>query len=393
MIYFIALLILVIPVFRFDLMKIEGNRKLWLVLEYIILVAIAAFRYRVGGDTLIYMDLFEDYPTIGELTTFDYESAVYNPMWYVYNSVFKTFGDSFALFQLVHAIIVNTVFLKFFKRYTDFYFSAILIYYIGYYFYFNMEVLREVLCVSIMLWAFPYLQEKKFIRYYLFCFLALSIHMSAALMFLLPLMLLFKKDSFWFSLFVIVAIVVLLKVVDIITIVLSLAFEGQLAASIKAYMDLEAPNMIGAMVQFLICVPFVILMFVRNWYHFENDNLMGAFMMVVVAIQTFGMFIPAFPRFSNYLLPFGIVYIVNTFYLNYWEIRSHHLATILVSSALCIYMFNLTYFYLKNKSEDLKGAHVYNRYLPYHTIFDPQSDKTREQLLLNERANSSTFGN
>ena len=134
MIYFIALLILVIPVFRFDLMKIEGNRKLWLVLEYIILVAIAAFRYRVGGDTLIYMDLFEDYPTIGELTTFDYESAVYNPMWYVYNSVFKTFGDSFALFQLVHAIIVNTVFLKFFKRYTDFYFSAILIYYIGYYF-------------------------------------------------------------------------------------------------------------------------------------------------------------------------------------------------------------------------------------------------------------------
>ena len=207
MIYFIALLILVIPVFRFDLMKIEGNRKLWLVLEYIILVAIAAFRYRVGGDTLIYMDLFEDYPTIGELTTFDYESAVYNPMWYVYNSVFKTFGDSFALFQLVHAIIVNTVFLKFFKRYTDFYFSAILIYYIGYYFYFNMEVLREVLCVSIMLWAFPYLQEKKFIRYYLFCFLALSIHMSAALMFLLPLMLLFKKDSFWFSLFVIVAIV------------------------------------------------------------------------------------------------------------------------------------------------------------------------------------------
>ena len=79
MIYFIALLILVIPVFRFDLMKIEGNRKLWLVLEYIILVAIAAFRYRVGGDTLIYMDLFEDYPTIGELTTFDYESAVYKP--------------------------------------------------------------------------------------------------------------------------------------------------------------------------------------------------------------------------------------------------------------------------------------------------------------------------
>lgn len=393
MIYFITLLILVIPVFRFDLMKIEGNRKFWLVLEYVLLVAIAAFRYRVGGDTLIYMDLFEDYPTISELTTFDYESAVYNPMWYIYNSIFKTCGDSFTFFQIVQAIIVNAVFFKFFKRYTSFYFSAILIYYIGYYFYFNMEVLREVLCVALMLLAFPYLQERKFVVYYLFCFLAFSIHMSAALMFLLPLMLIFKKDSFWFSLFIIVAIVVLLKVVDIITIVLSIAFEGQLAASIKAYMDLEAPNMIGAMVQFLICVPFVMFMFVRNKYHFENDDLMGAFMMVIVAIQSFGMFIPAFPRFSNYLLPFGIVYIVNTFYLNYWEIRSHQLATIVVSCALCIYMFNLAYFYLKNKSEDLKGAHVYNRYLPYYTIFDPQSDKTREQLLLNERAKTSIFGN
>lgn len=113
MIYIITLVFLLIPVVRFDLMQLEGNKRMWALSEYVVLVLIVGLRYRVGGDTLFYMDFFEDYPTISELANFDFEDARYNPLWYVYNSIFKTFGNSFTIYQLVQATIVNLAFFRF----------------------------------------------------------------------------------------------------------------------------------------------------------------------------------------------------------------------------------------------------------------------------------------
>lgn len=387
-VYLIAFIVLLIPVFRFDLMKLEGNKTLWMYAEYVILVLIAGLRYRVGGDTLIYMKIFEDYPTIGELSTFDFAEAKYNPMWYIYNSVFKTLGDSFTLFQLCQAILVNLAFFRFFKRYSpQAFFSCVFVYYFGYYCYFNMEIQREILCICIFLEAYPLLEKKKLLQYYLLCAAAMLFHMSAVLMFFFPLALLLKKDNFWVAISLLVVTFVLLHKISIISVLVNIAFEGHLAVSVNAYIEKEVPNINGMIVTMLITVPFLMLMLLRTIYKFDNDKLMGALMTFVIVIQVFGTFLGVAVRFSNYLMPIGIVFIVNTFYENFWEIRKFLLSRLLISGALFVYFFNLTYYYVKKQEYYMKGAHQYYIYVPYHSVFDPQEDNRREQYILNQRAN------
>ncbi len=389
MIYLFTFILLLIPVIRFDLMQLKGNKQLWLYLEFFVLVLIAGIRYRVGGDTIVYMDHFEGYPTISELSTFDFENAVYNRLWYIYNSVFKSLGDSFTLFQIVQALIVNTVFFRFFKRYSPFYFTAILVYFWGYYCYFNMEIQREVLAICVLLESYYFLQNKKFIIYYLLCVLAMFFHTSAVIMFFIPLVYFIKKDYYWVPLLIIILVVLSLKVFNVITIFLSIAIpDSKLTETIAAYLLLDSPNIIGQTIYILKVVPFILIMFVRNKYGYNEDSLMGRMLFFSVAIQSVTMYISVTQRFSNYIYPFGIIFVVNTVLYHYWDIKSHLLSKIIVNAALFIYLFNLSYFYLQNRYDDLQGAHVFHRYIPYNTVFNKKSNMFREQLMQNERADN-----
>lgn len=386
MIYLITFLLLLVPVFRFDLMKLKGGERVWMMVEWLMLVLIAGLRYRVGGDTLIYMKMFETMPSLSELQDFDFEGAKYNPLWYIYCAIFKSCGDSFTLMQISNAIIVNTIFFRFFKRYCPLcFFSAVFVYFWGYYCYFNMEILREVLCIAILLEAYPFLEKRRLVPFYLLCCLALCMHMSAAVMFIMPLVLLVRRDRWWMAIIIVVGMVILLKVVDLVSILLFMTFEGSTAETIRRYMQMQEPNMIGAAVNFLIAVPFILLMFMRNKYGYRNNDLMGAMLLFLVGIQTSAMFLPVVYRFSNYFVIFGIVYLLNTFYENYWDIHAHLYAKSMIIATFCIYSFNLTHYYMKSKDEDLPGARMYYIFVPYHSVFEHKSDARRELLLQNMR--------
>ncbi|MBR5963345.1 MAG: EpsG family protein [Bacteroidaceae bacterium] len=385
LIYLVVLVVLLFLVLRYDLLAKTGGEKAWYYASLLMLILLAGFRYRVGGDTIIYMDLFDDNPTIKDLKTFDFGKAEFNPMWYVYNAPFRTL-NSYFLLQMVQAVIVNCSFFHFFRKYTKYYFTAIFIYYIGYYFYFNMEIQREVLCTCLMLGAYPLIEKKKYLPYYLICAFAMTIHFSALMMMVLPLMKLVKRESYGLCLIVSGVIIVLMGVIDVVSFFLSLAFDERTAAVIRSYLAKGQANMTGCVVLYLIAVPFILLMFIRKRYKFTNDEFMGRMLMLLCVTQTVGMFVNGFNRFSNYLMPFGIIYIINTFYLNFNRVRLSQWASVLMSGALFVYFLNLGYYYVKDKSDDLAGMRVYNRYVPYSSIFNPKMDKNRERLILNERS-------
>ena len=386
LIYVVIFFFLLIPVIRFDLMKIEGNKNLWFYSSLIVLILFVGLRYRVGGDTLVYMRLFDKYPSLGELSTFDFQTADYNPLWYIFNAPFVTL-KSFTMFQIAHAIVVNSIFFWFFRRYVPTaYFSAILVYYFGYFPYFNMEILREVLCICVLLIAYPYLEKKKFVPYYMLCVVALFIHMSAVVMLVIPLTLIFKRDYIWVSIFVMCALICLLSVFDIVSFLLGLAFDGTIAEKINSYLHRDAPNIFGIIVQFLTMFPILLVTIVRNRNHYDNDKTMGAMLLMLVAIQTLSLYVAAVVRFSNYLVPFSIVFIVNTFYLHYWDLKRHFKTQIIMWCALFVYVFSLSYYYLKNRRDDYPGGRHYHIYVPYHSVFDPVEDERREILIKNMRA-------
>ena len=150
MIYLLVFILLLVPVVKYDLMAKTGGERGWFCFNLVVLILLAGLRYRVGGDTLMYMSIYDDLPSLADLKYFDFAEADFNPLWYIYAAVCKSIGEDFVIMQIVQAIFVNIVFFFFFKKYSPrYFFSAILLFYIGYYCYFNMEIMREILCVCI----------------------------------------------------------------------------------------------------------------------------------------------------------------------------------------------------------------------------------------------------
>ena len=243
MIYILVFILLLIPVVKYDLMAKSGGEGGWFFFNLVVLILLAGLRYRVGGDTLMYMSMYDEIPALSELKYFDFEEALYNPLWYVYNSLFKSIGDDFVYFQIGQAIIVNSVFFWFFRKYSpQYYFSAILLYYIGYYCYFNMEILREILCVCILMLMTPWLLAKRWIPYYVGCIVAINLHYSSAVMLGIPLLYyMFRKPSWKLQLIIIAGIKILLETKDI------LLGEAPVENTVSQIKDLinEYPEIIG----------------------------------------------------------------------------------------------------------------------------------------------------
>lgn len=388
MIYLLVLILILIPFVKYDLFAKKSGEIVWYYVVLFALIALAAFRYRVGGDTIIYMDIFEYYPKISELSKFDFKNAEFNPMWYVYNSVFKSFCDNFFVFQLTQAIIVNTIFLRFFYRYCNRFFCAVLIYFLGYYCYFNMEILREVLSICIFLLAFPFLEKREWFKYYLLVLFAISIHYSSVILLFIPLLLLLKRDRFWISLITSLIVVVLLNGFNILDIIIDFLFGKQSKLIIRYILLRNELTLNGVIIQSLICLPLLILFYFRRKYSINNNSNMGSILNAFIFIQSISISIIVISRFNNYLIPIMIVFVVNTIFENFDKIRSSQIARFLVFSVLLVFCFNISYGYLKNRDFDLYGSHMYDRYLPYKSIFNPEKSEYRERLMINERSDN-----
>ena len=137
--YFLIFVLLLIPVVKYDWMAKSGGENVWYYFSLMLLILFAGLRYRVGGDTMTYMAMFEEIPSLSEYKNFDFFEAAYQPLWYLLNMLSKSINESFTCFQLIHATILNVSFFHFFRKYCpNYYFSAILLYFLTYFCYFNI---------------------------------------------------------------------------------------------------------------------------------------------------------------------------------------------------------------------------------------------------------------
>lgn len=382
-IYLIVFALLLFPCIRYDFCGRKGGESIWYQVCLWTLILLAAFRYRTGGDTLNYLDLFKDYPKISELNHFDFASAEFFPMWYVVNSVFKSFGNSFFLFQLVESVFVNVVIFRFLYRYCRYFFLAVVIYYFGYYFYFNMEILREIICICLFLIAYPLLEEKRYLPYFAIMVLALTFHVSAIAMLMGAVFLALRKERLIFCIVCCIGMVAVLLKFDIIDIVLT-SFFGQEVSLVRQYLAIEQPNLTGALVTFLNVIPFLMIFYLREKQDIHSDEKFGAMLNSVILVYCLGMFVRGPVRLTNYFMLMGMVFVINTLMDNWEKIRSSQYTTVFVMGTLFLYFFNLSFFYLKSKDSEVRGVHVYDRYVPYVSVFNPYRVDKRERLVINE---------
>jgi len=380
MIYFLILIYFLFVAFVFDRVDKKKSNIIYFS-QFVTLVLLLTFRFRVGGDSLFYEDSYRYLYTFQKLKKVDIFNQLYQPLWYVINAFTKSISKEFILFQFVHGLIVNSVIFYVINRFCEKRFIGLLLYYVLFFIYFNTEILRESLAIAIFLISFPYLTKKKYIHYFVLCFIAFMFHAFALFTFFVPLFFFLLRKPLNVSAIVILFIVVIFLpglLIDTLTKIFS--FNEFVEKQLKFYTKLEI-NVNGIVKGLFDIIPILILMFLQRRLREEQKYFIPAvniyFILVLFSISLAGV-----ARLSNYFAILFIISYINTFVL---ISRNNSLRKYRLTHAIPIVCFLLIgqYFYFARDASKYNygnEAYFYHRYYPYNTIFDPVIEIKRENI-------------
>lgn len=163
-------------------------RKDWaFILLIVVLVLFAGLRTSYN-DTINYITGFNDAPGVFEwIADSENYNPFTNPLFYFSQSIIKTIFNDAQMLIFISACIAQVCFLLFFKRYSSHFTFSIFIYFTLGTFVFTLAAIKQVLGMAIVTLAFPYLEKKKWIPYYVLVIMAMLIHTYALAFAVLPL--------------------------------------------------------------------------------------------------------------------------------------------------------------------------------------------------------------
>lgn len=398
MIYLLIFIMLLVLCYRYDYVGHKRNKMFWTIVSFIALVLVAGLRYRIGVDSIRYESFYTYVPKIWEITPIFLEKTRWEPSFVLLMSVCKVISPDFTVFQLVHAVIINTAVFIFFYRNTRHFFFALAAYALLNYIPLNTEVLREALAVAIFLFAWEPFKRGNYLLYTLLILLAMTFHLGSTLMLFMPLMMLpgirelfkFGKRTFFFCFGLLgIGFLVNLMFFDFIKLI---AFSADVTDRATIY---ESNELGGNMLNFMgaigfsiryILYPLVAIYFIwknkDSWDKTQTKTMnkirMFTFMSIYVCILTIPIAI--FHRFNSYFLFFSIL-MVSDWVFTVLKTKKRNLRLSFFSWFLIF--VPLVTFQVRaqmgneNESGTLKG---YMRYIPYYNRLDPQEDRDREAL-------------
>lgn len=404
MIYFIALILILFGVFKYDYVQANRGRLLYVILIYVLLVCIAGFRYRLGGDTAVYTNDFHDFPTLDRLRRLDFIKSRYNPGFIIFLSFCRTISDEFYVFQFIVSIIINTAVFLFFYKNTKHFFFGILLYYCFLYIDLNMEVLRQAISISIFLFAWPFLRDGKWLLYYAMMVLAILFHPSALILCLIPLI--FLPGIRYFFQFgrrtIIIGIIIFIvgaflsyRFADLIKFLAITQGITDMADFYKKTGDggTKVLNITGVIVTLirLVLYPFIAMYFINKRLDFQltqypNLRKIESITVLSLYFAIASTTIIILFRFNNYFLffPFLIMsdWIFTPFKAKTRKKRLGFATWMVIFLPLFFLQINAYYNFRYNSS----GTYVsYMKYYPYNNIFDNEKNPDREKIYRNIR--------
>lgn len=377
MIYFGVFFFLGALAMLHDFWREEGLAKINYWIAYLVLVALAGFRYKVGGDTYNYMYIYDFMPSLGDIYEVDIEK--YQPLWVILSAAARSISNEFYVFQIIHAAIINAVIFYFISKNTKYRFTAVLFYYFSLYPYFNFEILRESLAICCFLLSIKYYSSGRWWGYYLYAIIAFLFHVSAILLFVLPFV---KRINF--NTKTIVAIFVVSSLLN--PLVVSYFGSGNFfsQASALEYSDYSY-TVWGLISLFLlyVCYPSVIVYLSGDVFGVENDYRNVAKKALLVGSVTPLFFI--FFRFLNYFSILYVLLAVEIFHSLRFSRRFQKITPLALSAAFSVFFVFYTAKYFSDTSRLVDSTRWYSHWYPYYSIFDQETDPVREMLIEAER--------
>lgn len=348
----------------------KHSQTIAIVVSFVLLSLLAGLRYRVGTDTLSYMDEYYKYPS-------SYFKETYLYGWYLFIAACKKLHFSFYVVQLILALFTNYAVFYFLRRTANHFYFALLLYYVIVYPALNFEILRQGVCISIFLLSFNYLENKAFVKYYICVGVACLFHYSALMLLLIPLLLLIpiNKKSFNFFIAVIILTIGLSSLLkeQIYQFSMGLSFLEDRAFYYFSEVDTEesfSPISYFFNLALNVIIPYIIIR-----YHIYSERVSKAFLVVSMfsmIIYIVSVYMPIIYRFNNYFQLFNLVLFVDFFNWLRMHVKGRPFVIMLVAILLFVGVKARVYF-ARNE-----GTPVYYHYYPYSSILNEFKVDQRE---------------
>ena len=387
MVYLVLLLLILIGIYVYDIKGILKKKLEFFYFVLILLSFVSGLSYRLGTDILSYEASYGDYMPLQDIDSWAYFTSIDNrmPLWVFISSLFRTVGVPFAAFHLFQTMTINFAVGYVVKKYSNTWFTVLLLYYVTLFPLFNYEIMRESFAISVFLYSVPYLIRTQYIRYYIFALIAFGFHLSAFVLFLVPLVSVIPNNKWgvgiglFFSLFIILfanmftSNLLLLMDVDL--------FQEQATAyfSDERYATSRMSLSFLANIFFFVIFPFILYL---KYLYDGEAKLICIFRLVIIfaVVYCCTIIVPIFYRINNYFTLFFFIYL-SSIVLNKKSLFGFPVSSINLIGRVVIVLFFISklYVFFSSSIGDTSFS-SYKRYYPYSSIFTKKSDKERERI-------------
>lgn len=190
MTYIIIILLLLYYACIHDIKGIKAGKENHLRILFWIFFLLAGLRHGIGGDTYQFRIFWDLLPTWNHFTWAELTSYRYDMGWVLLSFVFKSLFGSFVSLQLLLSLILNIGIFKTVKKYAEYPFVVLLLFFLALEQYFHIECtfMRQAYAVAIFLtWGMEYLNSRKYIKYFITVGICGLFHFSSLALVVLPL--------------------------------------------------------------------------------------------------------------------------------------------------------------------------------------------------------------
>lgn len=385
MVYIIPLIIAIFGIYYYDYKDNARykNAFFWGLMFYCVLVS--GLSYRMGIDIVNFYEteFYEKYPVISHVD----ENYLLNfprrqPGWLLFASICKTIIPDFNFMKTVIAFFVNISIFLTIRRYTDNVFLGVLLYMLFIFPYFSYEILRESMAISMFLFSLKYLENRKWIKYYLMIFMAVLFHESSLFLVVMPLVReirFSKRQIYILALFAFLLMCFQSYFSFIPKMLASIPF---FALKAEGYMDSDYFSKYRTfnISQFYTYVLNVFIPLIGIYYieRFKVNRGIGKFVLVSLFVSIFSAFFPILFRLGNYVSIFLYIYMM--YLLSYMSDiikRNNNLLKVIICSIYILYNFIPAYFVPQDR---FAGFPLIVKIYPYTSCIDKETILEREMF-------------
>lgn len=376
LVYIIPTIFCLFGIYRYDYKRHITARKECFYCLCMYLTLIAGLSYKVGSDSIFYMDAYSEIPTLSQLKSAYFSESPYQPLFFLLCVLCKSVTPKIWLMHLVQSYIVCFAYFKFINENTRFIFTGALMFMTCMYPYFCYEIYKESLAIAMMLLGYNYLPQKKYIKYYVFAFLATMFHFSGIIAFFIPFIGNLKFNKFFLIWIAVLATLLTVFQTFILYIIQSGIFKlsdiiiQKLDYYTLVVTDRYNDNWYLMALLRNVLVPLGTIICIKKL--FKTIPFEWAFIIyILLGIGTL-QFALIFDRPINYVLPFVVLSLSEVMGQSYRKRTYKFLTTFMV--CFVFWFACRGWFYAREETWRLM--------IPYESIFDERTDTKRENVIL-----------